>query len=133
MGRKKIYVSSVIYNLAGNYDERTDYIKHLVLQGVITDSSIGSTLINGTIQGPRSEAQNYFRWAKRNYDMGMPEGGIFKTDSLDVSLLAPHIIPEGEWLGWDVEINRAGLDLGSSHGVWRDRAVGDAVVFERTI
>lgn len=109
MGRKKIYVSSVIYNLAGNYDERTDYIKHLVMQGVISGSSVGSTLINGTIQGPRSETQNYFRWAKRNYSMGMPIGGIFKTDSLNPNDILPFMETVPPYDGWDISIYKTGI------------------------
>lgn len=109
MGRKKIYVSSVIYNLAGEYDERTDYIKHLVMQGVMSGNSVGSTLVNGTIHGPRSEMQNYFKWAKRNYPMGMPMGGIFKTDTLRPDQVLPFLEAVPPYVGWDISIYKTGI------------------------
>lgn len=91
--RKKIYVSSVIYNMAGNYDERNDYLKYLVLTGVLASDgrTVGEVISSGTLNGPRMNYQTFFRWAKNNYPEGMPVGGVFGSSPIDPELVNPYI------------------------------------------
>lgn len=95
--RKKIYVSSSLYNMAGNYDERTNYMKYLVLNGVLSgEGSIAETIQSGTLNGPRMNYQSFFRWAANNYPEGMPVGGVFGSSPVDPTLVNPFIpVPPG--------------------------------------
>jgi hypothetical protein len=107
--RTTTYVSSQIYNLAGNYSERTNYLKQLVLGGVINNQSVGETIINGTITGPRMDYQSFFKWAKRNYEYGVPKGGIFKASTIESSLIKPFIPTLG---GWGISITSTNILFG---------------------
>lgn len=107
--RKKIYVSSAIYNLSGNYAERTNYMKHITLEGIFNDQPVGETIIAGTMYGPKGSYGTLFRWSKRNYQMGMPTGGVFKVSSIDSSLLEPYIPVRGG--DWSETIERATIDF----------------------
>lgn len=119
--RKKIYVSSVIYNLAGNYDERTNYIKHLVLNSTIYGSSVADTIIGGTLKGPRMDFQTYFRWAKTNYPMGMPEGGIFKNTKIEAEEIIPYLPPLA---GWEPRVDNAYIQF-ADYQLWAEEWVMD--------
>lgn len=92
-GGTKIYVSSSLWNMAGNLDERTNYLKFLVLNGVLsqTTPSVASVITSGTLNGPRMNYQTFFRWAKNNYPEGMPLGGVFGSTPIDPSLVNPFI------------------------------------------
>lgn len=92
--KKKIYVSSVVYNLAGDENERPNYLKSLVLGNILTSSDfdISSTIQNGYLRGPGIKLRNFFRWADRNYDyIGMPKGGFVTVGDLDNAVLAANI------------------------------------------
>ena len=96
--RTKIYVTSVIYNMAGEYSERTNYLKFLVLNGVLSqsDKSLADTITSGTLNGPRMNYRAFFRWSKLNYPEGMPLGGIFGSSPINPELIEPFItVPVG--------------------------------------
>ena len=67
--RKKIYVSSVVYNLAGPIEDRPDYLKSIILGNMLTQKRfkvtdvVRNTYLNGT--GTRLRA--YHRWSRTNY------------------------------------------------------------------
>ena len=84
----KIYVSSTVYNLAGDEINRPDYLKSLVLGNLLTktDMDIADTIQSGYIKGPGIKLRNFFRWAQDNYDyIGMPLGGclLYTSDAAD--------------------------------------------------
>ena len=96
--RKQIFVSSSIYNMAGDYSERTNYLKYLVLNAVLSSNgrSIGDVISSGTLNGPRMNYRAFFRWAKLNYPEGMPLGGIIGSLPINPTLIEPHIpVPVG--------------------------------------
>lgn len=93
-GKKKIYVSSVVYNLAGDEADRPDYLKSLVLGNVLTNVNfdIADTVQSGYIKGPGIKMRNFFRWAQDNYDLiGMPLGGMITVGDIDNAVLAANI------------------------------------------
>ena len=96
--RTKIYVSSSVYNMAGDYEERTSYLKFLVLNGVLSNSgnSLADTITSGTLNGPRMNYRAFFRWARLNYPEGMPLGGLIGSTPINPELVDPHIpVPAG--------------------------------------
>lgn len=105
LSRRKIYVSSTIYNMAGNYSERTSYLKFLVLNGVLSksDATVAETLVSGTLNGPRMNYRAYYRWAKNNYPEGMPIGGIYSDAKIQSDLVEPYIsVPSGYTASADI-------------------------------
>ena len=96
--REQIFVSSVVYNMAGDYDKRTNYLKYLVLNGVLsnTGKSVGDVIVSGTLNGPRMNYRSFFRWSKQHYPEGMPLGGIFGSSPINPELIEPFItVPLG--------------------------------------
>lgn len=92
--KKKIYVSSVVYNLAGDETERPDYLKSLVLGNIITDVNfdVAETIQSGYIKGPGIKFRNFFRWAQNNYDLvGMPKGGMITVSDIDQTVIAANV------------------------------------------
>ena len=93
-GKKKTYVSSVVYNLAGDEKDRPQYLKSLVAGNVVTSSdfSIADTINGGYKNGPGIKLKNFFRWANTNYDLiGMPTSKLNSIADLDVDVLEEHI------------------------------------------
>lgn len=89
-GSKKIYVSSVVYNMAGDIAERPNYLKSLVMGAVIGDSkfSIGDVLKNGYANGPGFKLKAFYRWALNNYTLiGIPGGSIFTRSSVNYGII----------------------------------------------
>jgi DNA-binding ferritin-like protein (Dps family) len=96
--REQIFVSSVVYNMAGDYEFRTNYLKYLVLNGVLsnTGKSVGDVIVSGTLNGPRMNYRSFFRWAKQHYPEGMPLGGVFGASPINPELIEPYItVPVG--------------------------------------
>lgn len=80
-GSKKTYVDSVVYNMAGDPTDRTNYLKYLTMNGIHSDArSISETVVSGTLNGPRMNYRAFHRWSSINYPEGMPTTKL-RTDS----------------------------------------------------
>jgi hypothetical protein len=94
-GSTKTYVSSVLYNLAGDVADRPNYLKTLTVGNVITNSkfSMAETLKTGYLHGPGIKLRSFFRWCQDNYDyIGMPEGHLGGVTESDLSDLEDAIL-----------------------------------------
>ncbi len=76
--KTKTYVSSTVYNLAGDEDLRPDFLKSVILGTVIRGSNqgIGSVLAASLFSGTGMRQRRFYNWAQTNYDYGMPEATI---------------------------------------------------------
>lgn len=118
--KKKIFVSSVAYNMAGDELERPNYLKTLVLGNVIGNSnvSIADTINGGYIRGPGIKFRNFFRWAEDNYDyIGMPTAKVNGIPELDREVLreeVPHDVDES------INLQSAEISL-ADHSYWAEQ------------
>jgi hypothetical protein len=129
--KKKIYVASTCYNLAGDELDRPNYLKSLVLRNILsgTKDSIGDTLIRGYLKGPGVKMRTFFRWADGfdpdlpgNYDyIGMPSGFMSQNGTIPLSLLAPHV-PLGSADSIWVQYAESGI---ADFGVWVEQWILD--------
>lgn len=90
----KIFVSSVVYNLAGAEEGRSDFLKSLVQGNIIsaTNFDITETLQSGYMKGPGIRLRNFFNWAQDNYDyVGLPKGGFFSSFDIDNDIVIANI------------------------------------------
>lgn len=92
----EIAVGSVVYNLAGEEENRPSYLKSLVIRNVLDNSKrgIGEAIINGHLNGPGIKLRSFYRWASNpdNYDeVGMPTGSIELHNGLDPNVVADGI------------------------------------------
>jgi hypothetical protein len=96
-GGSQTYVSSVLYNSAGDYPERTDYLKFLISSGTLVPSSksLGDTLIEGTLGGPASRLKSFYRWAETHYEDGIPARYHVDSVAVDPDVVEAAITPSG--------------------------------------
>lgn len=74
-GSTKIYVSSTVYNMAGDVNERPNYLKTLVANNIIAGTggrSFTSSITDGYLKGPGIRIRNFGLWA---HNGGLPAVG----------------------------------------------------------
>ncbi len=89
-----IYVSSVMYNLGGDYDERTDYMKFLVVNNLFAKEpklSMAEGIVQGSLTGPGIKLRSFYRWANIHYPESVPNAGLFGAGSLNMNTIALEI------------------------------------------
>ena len=65
-GKKKVYVSSVVYNLLGD-QQPTQYLPTVVFGGVLKQTnSLGITIKDGLLNGPGMRLRNFFKWVRNS-------------------------------------------------------------------
>jgi hypothetical protein len=102
-GGETIYVSSVVYNMAGDLTARPDYLKTTVVSNVIGQSkfSMSETLSSSYLNGPGIKIRSWHRWCKfpgRYDEVGVPYSRVADESDLTPYAVASHI-PTDE--GWD--------------------------------
>ena len=86
--KKIISVSSTLYNMAGDENDRPDFLKGTIFSSVMADSpSLAEDLTQGHLNGPGMKQRQFFRYADREDLSGLPSTTItnnVKVDSLVV-------------------------------------------------
>lgn len=88
--KKKTYVSSVVYNMAGDELERPNYLKTTVIGSTLNQQRIAQVLTNSYLQGPGMRFRTFAKWAKRtNYEdtVGLVSAKVMTGDSIDVDII----------------------------------------------
>lgn len=102
-GSTKTYVSSVLYNLAGDLAERTNYLSHLTISGALApgDRSIAETIVDGTLHGPGLRHRHFARWAETHFSKGIPVNVRSSRPVLDAAVIEAEIpTSDGDNLIW---------------------------------
>lgn len=99
-GGTKTYVASVVYNLAGDWADQTNFVKNVTVRSAIGKrthrQSIPDRLTAAHLSGPSIQQQRGFRWARRNYDIGIPSVEIVGSLSPDLATIPPEVpVAEG--------------------------------------
>lgn len=93
--RKKIYVSSVVYNMAGDELNRPNYLKTTVLSSVLNNRpSISDSIVNSYLEGPGMRFRKFTQWARNsgyNNTIGLVTGTILTGNSLDQEALLDEL------------------------------------------
>lgn len=98
--KSKVYVSSVVYNLAGDELKRPQYLKTVVIGSVMNTSgmSIGESIVSSYLNGPGMKIRNFGIWAREsNYteDIGQISGSFATGNVTDEGVLVDNIPNEG--------------------------------------
>ena len=120
--KKKTYVSSVVYNLAGEEAMRPNFLKTAIIGNVISNSgrSVADVLNNSYLNGPGIRLRNFARWADTsgyNDALGIVTGSIVVGNTIDLAVLADEI-PHGP--DETVSIQSAEID-GADYTYWVDQ------------
>ena len=98
--KKRTYVSSSVWNMAGDIKDRANYLKSVVMGNILFDSStsLGEAIPSAYLNGPGMGFRRYAHWARgsSNYDdnVGFVGGGVRMGNSLDPATLQAQI-PHG--------------------------------------
>lgn len=94
--RKQTYVSSVVYNLAGDENLRPNYLKTTVIGATLADDrrSLAEQITTSYIRGPGIKFRNFARWSRTSgYTdaVGLVTGNIAVGNSVDIDTLKSQI------------------------------------------
>lgn len=120
--KKKITVGSTMYNLAGDINERIQYLPTAINTKIISGNaqSIGEVIRGSLLSGPGMRMRSYARWARNSgYTdrLGMQTGKLTVGSDVDAGVIAagiPHAPDE------DVVIQTAEIGL-ADYGYWADQ------------
>lgn len=120
--KKTTYVSSVAYNMAGEEDGRTNYLKTLVIQNVVsgTSRSIADSITGGLMNGPQMDLRAFYRWAKSNYTtVGLPTASINGAADYDTAVIASQLPPIAGKTPYVMTVNKQSFD----YSMWAERYI----------
>lgn len=119
--KKKIFVSSVVYNLAGGPEDRIRYLPSTIASKVIanTQFSMSETLQSALINGPGMRMRRFGQWARSSgyaNIIGQQAGRLTVGSSLDFNAIAGQIpVDAGSMITiQDAKIGEA------DYGAWAD-------------
>lgn len=121
--KKKISVSSSIYNLAGAIEDRIQYLPTVINTKIIAGTAqyIGETIQNSLMNGPGMRMRSYARWARNSgyaSAIGLLQGGQLSVgNDIDLAALIASI-PHGPTE--NVVIQTADIDR-ADYSYWADQ------------
>lgn len=111
LGGSTTYVTSVVYNLAGDINDRPNYLKSLIVRDNIYETSDKAKSIkDGYLYGPGIKLRSFGRWSRTDayYEaMGSPLGSLPSPNSLDMVEIENVIAAQ---TGEDIDVQQADLD-----------------------
>lgn len=111
---KKIYVSSSVYNLAGDKLNRPNFLKSNVFAATMNPYNmyLGEQAVNNYLTGPGIMQRSFFNWAVRNDIAGLPTLTTSKTVSISHSTVQPYVPIPATPTGLALRIQSADLSNG---------------------
>lgn len=90
--KKIITVSSTLYNMAGDENDRPDFIKGTIFGSVMSNSpSLSDDIQTSLFGGPGMKQRQFFRYADRNNIPGMVSTTIVNDIKVDAAVVASQI------------------------------------------
>lgn len=86
-GRTTTYVSSTVYNLAGDLEEQPSVARSILVGQVlkpIKGTTYANVLNSSLMSGNGMKQRQFFRWAQTNYALGMPADKIGGSSPVDI-------------------------------------------------
>lgn len=92
----KTYVSSSVYNLAGDVNLRANFLQTTILSSVLSNNKrgIGETLVGALLAGTGIKQRRFFKWATASYDLGMPRANINKSKTVRIAHVKDELISQ---------------------------------------
>ena len=99
-GKTKIYVASSAYNMAGDINQRPNYMKTTVIGGMIsnTNFTMADTISNSYLNGPGIRMRLFSSWSKNHYDdkVGMAASSLGVLATVDPDVVASQVPPQAD-------------------------------------
>lgn len=123
--KKKVVVSSTVYNLAGLESDRPDFLKNTVVGSVLAGkASIADSMNYAYQNGPGMRFRSFARWARANgftEAVGQVSGSMSLAGNMNTEVLKDHIPRPA---GSSVLVQRARFDRGD-FGYWAEQYILD--------
>lgn len=123
-GKKKTFVSSVVYNMAGDVKDRADYLKTLTVSRVLRDTSSKKTFardsLENYLQGPGITLRRFGLWAKTqgyNDNVGVVSSSISVPVDIDSGVLTYEL---ESIYGKAVYLNEVEIGI-TDYGMWANQ------------
>lgn len=99
--KKKTYVASSVFNLAGDIEDTTDYLKFVVGSSVLVSSNnLASDIVGGMLHGPASTQNKFLKWANREYTLNKITTSISNDELQNPAALVPFITARPNQTVW---------------------------------
>ncbi len=123
-GSKKIYVSSSVYNLAGDEADRPNFLKSSLFSAVMNpyETFLGETIVRNYLTGPGITQRSFFNWAVRNDIAGIPTLTVRNAVTVDPAVVAPYIPLAGTPVGLATVIQTSELTDGD-YTIWAEQYI----------
>lgn len=95
--RKKTYVSTVTYNLAGPIEDRPDYLKSVILGSLLTQKRFNASKVIQTAYtgGIGLRLRGYHRWTRDNYkQVGVPTDNFYGKRNFNADVVAAILLSD---------------------------------------
>lgn len=115
--KKKIFVASVTYNMAGDYPDRMVYVKTAAigtLMGATNTTFVGEGVNNALHHGPYTAQRNLLRWAKTHYAEGIPKAYFGNISTLGLPEINLYLY---DLLGTQL-VNAESAEAGPAQAYW---------------
>lgn len=107
-GKKIITVSSTLYNMAGDEDDRPDYLKGVLFASMIQNSeSLGDDITKSYLEGPGIKQRQFFKYAQRSNLAGLPTVTATNSNPVDPAVVAGEIDVPNDPAGLVVEVQNS--------------------------
>lgn len=120
--KTRTYVSSSVYNLAGDIEDRADYLQLSLLNAVLSHPpSTGVALTNSYLKGPGIRLRTFGSWARNGSyanTVGIVTSALATGNNVDTDVLAAEIYSGAG----TVAISRAEIDY-ADYTYWVDQYV----------
>jgi len=92
-GTRKVYVSSSIYNMAGDEIDRPNYLKSNIFAATMNpyNAYLGETLVRNYLTGPGIMQRSFHNWAVNADIAGLPTLVVSEAVSIEQSVVEPFV------------------------------------------
>lgn len=113
-GSKKIYVSSSVYNLAGDEIDRPDFLKSSLFSAVMNpyNAYLGEVIVQNYLTGPGIMQRSFFNYAVRSDLAGLPTFTVRNSVAIDPAIVSPHIPVAASPVGLENSVQTAEITDG---------------------
>lgn len=122
-GKKKTYVSSIVYNMAGDEFKRPNYLKTSVVSAILDEvPSLSEAIVGSYIQGPAMRFRHFYKWADPEYNdiIGLVAGEISTGHNIDAEVVEDAIPPSSV----GAVVNLQSVTIGpADYTYWADQYV----------
>lgn len=100
--KNKVYVSSSVWNLAGEVSDRPNLLKSVVAEHMLAANSVKRSLpealFQSQIKGPGIQQRNFFRWSQIHFPIGLPAASLSGGIDIGEVDFTPYL-PAGALVG----------------------------------